>query len=467
MGAGAFRPLARAAAPDATALTQVFDAQAPGWLAHSGAPGAAIALVQGGQVVWVQGYGLADREAGRAVTPETVFGVASISKPATAWGVMKLVEAGKVDLDAPIERYLTRWRLPAGAFDSQAVTVRRLLSHTAGISPTEYKGYTDAAHLPTLEQSLSGQDGGVFIQRSPGSGFAYSDGGYLLLQLMVEEVSGRPFTAYMQQEVLDPLGLPLATFDDGLARQRPLSAGYDEWGRRLPAFWFVEKAPAGLYMTAGELAAFVAAAMPGLSASPQARPPGRGVLRPETLAQMFTPQARLDGYDRFIYAQGYGLGYFTETVSGGPLAVSHMGGNLGGMSEFAAFPAEGAGIVILTNTTAGQEFFATALAAWTEWLGRGNLTVGQTIRVASQVIAGLAGALSGAGLYLATAALTQRRSRRRWLALPALLALAAYWAWGYPFFQISMPGQSIPMLVGVTLLCLAVGLWGAAPLTPR
>ncbi len=411
-------------------------------------------------MAWIRGYGWADQEAARPVTPETVFGVASISKPVTAWGVMKLVEAGKLDLDAPVGRYLTRWQLPVGSFDPQAVTVRRLLSHTAGISPTEYKGYPDAAHLLTLEQSLSGQDGGVFVQRSPGS-FMYSDGGYLLLQLLVEEVSGRPFITYMQQEVLDPLGLPRATFDDALARQRPLSAGYDEWGRRLPAYWFVEKAPAGLYMTAGELATFVAAAMPGL----QGQPPGRGVLRSETLAQMLTPQARLRSYDRFIYAQGYGLGYFTETASGGQFAVSHMGGNLGGMSEFAAFPAEGVGIVILTNTTAGQEFFAAALAAWTAWLGRGNLTVGQTIRVASQVIAGLAGALTGAGLYLAANALLGLRRRRGWnrrgwpVLLICLLALAAYRAWGYPFFQISMPGQSLPMLVGVTVLCLA----GAAP----
>jgi CubicO group peptidase (beta-lactamase class C family) len=173
-------------------------------------PGTAVALVQNGEMSWVQGYGLADPAQGLPVIPETVFEAASVAKPVTAWGVMKLVEAGQLDLDAPAEQYLTRWHLPRSEFDHNQVTIRRLLSHSAGISGEGDPGIDPGERLPTLEEALSGAVKGMGDTRvvyRPGEGYHYASKGYVLLQLAVEEVTGEPFARYMQREILEPLGM--------------------------------------------------------------------------------------------------------------------------------------------------------------------------------------------------------------------------------------------------------------------
>jgi len=120
------------------------------WLAAFEVPGVAVALVRDGRPTWAKGYGQADQARGIAVTPDTVFQVGSISKPVTAWGVMRLVQQGKLDLDAPVDRYLTRWHLPPSPFDADGVTTRRLLSHTAGLISQDYSSIS-ARPLPSLE----------------------------------------------------------------------------------------------------------------------------------------------------------------------------------------------------------------------------------------------------------------------------------------------------------------------------
>ena len=131
--------------------------------------------------------------AGRPVDGDTVFQAASISKTLTAWGVMRLVEQGALELDAPVGRYLTRWQLPPSPYNHDGVTIRRLLSHTAGLSLHGYPGIAPEQPLPTLEESLSGGHPGaedVRVVSEPGTTYAYSGGGYTLLQLVVEEVTG-------------------------------------------------------------------------------------------------------------------------------------------------------------------------------------------------------------------------------------------------------------------------------------
>jgi CubicO group peptidase (beta-lactamase class C family) len=156
-------------------------------------PGTAASLVRNGEVVWSEGYGLADRDRGVPVTADTVFQVASISKAVTSWGVMRLVESGQLELDAPVEQYLTRWHLPPSNYDASGVTIRRLLSHSAGLSVMGYPGLRPEIQLPSLEESLSGNNGGageVRIIMEPGTQFSYSGGGFTLLQLIIEEVTG-------------------------------------------------------------------------------------------------------------------------------------------------------------------------------------------------------------------------------------------------------------------------------------
>ncbi len=255
-------------------LIKKVDRIAPQLMEQYKVPGAAMALVGDGEVVWSSGYGLADKDLGVPVIGDTVFQVASISKAVTSWGVMKLVENGRLGLDAPVEQYLTRWHLPPSDFDPSGVTIRRLLSHSAGLSVSGYPGLSPIMALPSLEESLSGNNGGageVRITMQPGAQFSYSGGGFTLLQLIIEEVTGETFSAYMQREVLDPLGMSYSSFE-WRADLRPATAvAYSEWGSPLPNYLFTEQA-AGLYTTAPDLARFVAAEMPG----PHGEPAGRG-----------------------------------------------------------------------------------------------------------------------------------------------------------------------------------------------
>lgn len=189
----------------------------PALMQTHGVPGVAVALIHDGEV-WVQGFGSEDTRRDRPVAADTVFQAASVSKSVSAWGVMRLVEQGKLGLDVPVSKYLTRWDLPQSAFDPDGVTVRRLLSHTAGISVSGYLGYEPGVALPSLGRELSvGPDaaeraGAVRVIYPPGEAVHYSGGGYTLLQLLVEEVSNQSFADYMQQQVLAPLGMTQSTF---------------------------------------------------------------------------------------------------------------------------------------------------------------------------------------------------------------------------------------------------------------
>ena len=165
------------------------DNRIPQLLHEFAVPGVAIAIIENGEVVFQKGYGFADMEKELKITTKTGFNIASISKTVAAWGVMKLVQNGKIDLDAPAEQYLTRWHLPESAFNSNEVTIRRLLSHTAGLSLHGYPGWTPIDTLPTIEESLNGKTNGsgrVEIILKPGAKYQYSGGGYTILQLIIE-----------------------------------------------------------------------------------------------------------------------------------------------------------------------------------------------------------------------------------------------------------------------------------------
>ena len=150
-------------------------------------PGLAVALVCHGRTSWAAGYGFADQAKGQPVTPATRFQAASVSKPVTAWGVLRLVEQGRISLDEPVVGHLRRWRLPPSSFQAGGITIRRLLSHTAGLSVHGYAGQTLERPLPPIEASLSGEAGGSFpveLLEAPGRRWLYSGGGYSVLQLL-------------------------------------------------------------------------------------------------------------------------------------------------------------------------------------------------------------------------------------------------------------------------------------------
>jgi CubicO group peptidase (beta-lactamase class C family) len=302
---------------------------------------------------------------GAPVDRDTLFQVASLSKWITALGVMTLVDAGRVDLDAPVETYLKRWRLPPGKFDNREVTVRRLLSHTAGLTDgLGYGGFKPGQPVQPLVESLThaadaspGADGAVRVGLRPGSQWRYSGGGYALLQLMVEDVTGEPFAVYMQRAVLVPLGMDHSTFvlpDTGAAH---LAEFYDAAGGPATHYRFTATGAASLYTSVANLTHLIQAHLPG----PNGAAPGRGVLRPATLAEMRRPH----GFQYGAEIWGLGLVLYAPNNAGG-FIVGHDGNNDPAINTAARFdPASGDGIVLLET---GNRLLATQLAGeWVFW----------------------------------------------------------------------------------------------------
>lgn len=295
------------------------------------------------------------------VGPGSRFQVASLSKWLTAWGVMKLVEEGRLDLDAPVNTYLTRWQLPDGPFDEDGVTIRRLLSHTAGLGDgLGYDGFASAQDVQSLEQSLSRASdvspnaaGSVVVTSEPGSEWNYSGGGYTLLQLIVEEVSGRSFAEYMNEAVFDPLAMDATSFNHSDAAQHgDMAENFNPAGQAEPFRHYPALAASSLFTTAGDMARFVVAQAPG-----QENP----VLSEATRAQMRVPHGRELGADIW----GLGTMLYAENGSG-EFIIGHDGNNEPAINSAVRLdPETGDGIVILET---GSPLLATELAGeWVFW----------------------------------------------------------------------------------------------------
>jgi CubicO group peptidase (beta-lactamase class C family)/pimeloyl-ACP methyl ester carboxylesterase len=387
------------------------------WLAAFEVPGAAVALVRNGRLTWAKGYGKADLAGGVPVTPDTVFEVGSISKSVTAWGVMRLVQQGKLDLEAPVERYLTRWHLPRSPFDANGVTIARLLSHSAGLNSQDYSPISTRP-LPSLEESLSGESGGVNarsgtddvrITMEPGQQWNYSNGGYTLLQLAVEEVTGEPFARYMQREVLDPLGMTRSSFTWEKDAGAVTATGYDVAGRPVPRTTLTELAAGGLHTTAKDIAVFMAAGMTG----PDDEAAGRGVLTPDSVAALFARHRLPDGSTT-------SLGYEVQTLPDGTHAAGHGGKNTGWRAEFLTLPDRREGLVVLTNSDRMDGILGLTEQAWGDWLGTGppltsqrEQSILQPLYTLLLVIAGTL--LLSSSIFTALAWRRPRTRRRQWV----------------------------------------------------
>jgi CubicO group peptidase (beta-lactamase class C family) len=339
--------------PFRTGLVQAVEDAARQALATSTTPGLAVALVHHGRLIWAAGHGVADPETGQPVTATTRFQAASLAKPVTAWGVLRLVESGRIGLDEPIVGHLRRWRPPASPFDADGLTVRRLLSHTAGLSVHGYVGQRADRPLPPIVASLSGETGDGFpveLLEAPGRRWLYSGGGYSVLQLLVEELTGRPFADYMQAEVLEPLGMTASSFQ--WSRTAATARPHDAHGRQIGDFAFAEQAAAGLVTTAPDLARFLAAALAG----PRGEPPGRGVLSPAGVRLALTAAPATDG----CWGLGYGLGL----TPGGDLLAYHEGANRGWRAGLALLADRRAGITLLANGDAGSAPIDAVVQRW-------------------------------------------------------------------------------------------------------
>jgi CubicO group peptidase (beta-lactamase class C family) len=326
----------------------------------SNAGNAVFAVIDDGSV-----HGVHAVSVGEAVDVNTVFQTASLSKWITAWGVMALVQAGKLDLDAPVGTYLTRWTLPESKFDNSQVTVRRLLSHTAGLTDgLGYAGFAPGAAVQSLEESLArpadaspGASGTVEVGYEPGSEWRYSGGGYAILQLLIEEVSGESFEGFMQRVVFRPLGMVRSSYYWTPSAGSTLATFYDTDSKPSTHYRFSAVAAASLYTSASDLTRFVQAHLPGKNGEPI----GRGVLEPATIEDMWRPQASKYGQDIW----GLGTILYAGNDEGG-FVVGHDGSNEPAINTAARLdPATGNGIVVLET---GKPLLATQLAGeWVFW----------------------------------------------------------------------------------------------------
>lgn len=310
-----------------------------------GVPGFSVAVLLDGEIAWARGYGFADLESGRPVTPRTLFQAASISKPVAALAALQLVQEGRVALDADVNRYLTSWRVPANEFTAGApVTLRGLLTHRAGLSVSGFPGYGPDETVPDTAGVLDGRGNTdpVRVVLPPGERWQYSGGGYTVMQQLVADLRGAPFAEVMRRRVLDPLGMVRSTYEQPIPpdRQDDLATGYRSDGTPVPGGWhtYPEQAAAGLWTTPSELALYAAEvqrAWRGESAR---------VLDGVLAREMLTP-------DRDDWGLGPGISEDGERFR-------HGGSNQGFRSTFAAAIAGDDGVFVMTNSDAGSRLAA-------------------------------------------------------------------------------------------------------------
>jgi CubicO group peptidase (beta-lactamase class C family) len=303
--------------------------------------------------------------AGKPVDRNTVFQVASLSKWISAFGIMKLVEDRKLDLDAPVSKYLTRWQLPPGEFDNEGVTVRRLLSHTAGLTDgLGYSGFESETQIQSLEQSLTkasdadeGISGAVYVGIEPGSEFRYSGGGYTLLQLLVEEVSGQSFASYMKESVFEPLRMIHSTYVWDESSPYLLAEFYNSDSTRSKHYRYTSLAATSLYTSLSDLELFFQAHLEGKNNEPI----GRNSIKPETVKKMREPHGRTMGIDIW----GLGTILYATTASN-DFIIGHDGRSTPPINTAVRLnPETGDGIIILET---GNPIMATKLASeWVFW----------------------------------------------------------------------------------------------------
>jgi CubicO group peptidase (beta-lactamase class C family) len=308
-----------------------------------GVPGISVAVIHRGRIDWARGWGVRDTVSCAPVTPDTAFQAASISKVATAVIALRLVEQHKLALDSDINLSLRGWHLPGDAhLAPRGVTLRQLLSHTAGLGVHGFAGYLPGAPLPTTVQILEGvppaNNMAVRSVLPAGAQFQYSGGGYVLTQLALQDVTGLPFAELAQRELLGPLHMTRSAFAQPPSADLLANIAFGHVaGQPVPGNYHVypELAPAGLWTSAGDLARMLI----DLQASAVGRKGHR--LSPAMARAMLQP-----------VKDHWGLG--VELYTTAPKRFGHDGVNEGFQSYMIAYAGKGEGIVALTNGGQGR-----------------------------------------------------------------------------------------------------------------
>ena len=307
-------------------------------------PSVGVALIESGRLAWSHVFGTAPDNA--------IYQAASLSKLVTAVAALRLVDRGVLDLDRDVNDYLTGWRVPENDFTrDHPVTLRQLLSMTAGVGVPGYPGYEPGQKLPTLQQILDGAPPAnsppVRVEAIPGSRYAYSGGGFEIVQALIEAKTNMKFQDALQDLLLRPAGMANSYFLQPLPGElvRRAATGHDANGNELPGGWRVvpELAAGGLWTSAMDLARL------SLELERAYRGESGALLTRATAQAMMTQQN----------GGPYGLGA-AVAGNGKNRVLMKRGQNIGYQSYMLLFPETGQGIVVLTGSDNGTTL-ATAL----------------------------------------------------------------------------------------------------------
>jgi CubicO group peptidase (beta-lactamase class C family) len=310
-------------------------------------PGASVAVIHDGKLEWARGFGVT-RLGGPPVTADTLFQAGSISKPVFTAAVMSLVQGGKLDLDADVTHYLQSWKLPESDLSrDKKVTLRELLSHSAGINVHGFPGYAAGSPLPTVVEVLDGaapaNSEPVRVVAIPGKDRSYSGGGFIIAEQVVTDVTGIALAKLMHDLVLAPYGMKQSTYEQPLPREllSQVALPYRENGTPVPGgpHIYPELAAAGLWTTPSDLARYAIGLQQALAGKSE------HVLSAKTAHLMLTPQSGPQA-----------LGF---VIGGSPMrpTFSHGGANAGYRCILIAYEA-GDGVVVMTSGDNGDELMS-------------------------------------------------------------------------------------------------------------
>ncbi len=309
---------------------------------HYGVPGVSIAVIKDGAVAWSKAYGVMNKERKEPVTDKTLFQAGSISKPVAAYGALRMVDQGMLDLESDINSQLTSWQLPENEFTKQKkVSLKHLLSHTGGLTVHGFLGYSPDLPVPSVIEVLNGtppaNSGPIFVDKMPEESFRYSGGGFTIMQQMVIDASGKTFPAAMKELIFDPLGMEHSTYAQPLeGAQLALAAtGYLPDGEMTKGerHTYPEMAAAGLWTTSEDLAKFAIDLQETYAGT------STKVLSTKMGKKMLTP----------FVTEFIGLGVFINNKKD-EVYFGHGGWDEGFSSELMAHRDKGYGVVILTNS---------------------------------------------------------------------------------------------------------------------
>ena len=311
---------------------------------HYGIPGVSIAVIENYKISWAKGYGVTDRKTQKKVTTQTLFQAASLSKPVSAYGVLKLVEQGNLQLDEAVNQQMISWQIPKNDLSmKQPVTIRHLLSHSGGLTVHGFAGYEVGNKIPNLIEVFKGEspanNDAIEVNILPGSKFRYSGGGYTILQQIMMDVQGGKFSNLMDLLVLKPIGMASSTYNQPLSSEKLTMAASGYLPDKTPVkdkhHIYPEMAAAGLWTTASDYARFVIDVQLSLNQD------NGQVLSQSTVRQMTTPSLA-----------DMGLGFFLQK-KGSETYFFHGGWNAGFCSFMTGHPS-GIGVVVMINSNHPQ-----------------------------------------------------------------------------------------------------------------